>query len=646
MNPPIVLVGFMGSGKTTVGRLLAESGLARGFIDLDDLVARREGHPPGELIRSRGEAAFRAAELRALRQALAARNTVMAAGGGVVATPLARRALAREAGVVVWLRVSAGEAARRVNQPKAAAGQPTGRLPDRPLFPGDRESLDRLLAEREPWYAEVATLVVDTDSRSPAEVAALVAASSALIPAAGQAARSPRPPHAAARPPRPPHAAGRGSASDSKAPPLVLAGGPAGHGPVLVGHDLLGRLPRLPGFPPDVDGPVFLIADALAASLHGEKVERVLAAAGLSPVVYSLAAAEEAKTPAGLAGLWRSMARAGVSRGGLVVSLGGGATSDLAGFAAATFARGLRVVHLPTTILGQVDAAVGGKTAVNLPEGKNLAGVVHFPALTVVDLDTCLTLPEGLAREGLVEAGKTLLVTGVPLPRLRRLVAGALADLAGGRAASLARLVAAAIRAKLRVVRDDPFDRGLRQSLNLGHTFGHALEAASGFGRVRHGLAVGVGILAAVKLSELRGLLGAETAGDITSLFVGLLRPRGDLLDPGGGLLRPSGAAARLPGLPPANLDPEEVAARARTDKKKQAGRLVYILLADDGPPAVRPVPVADVSPSDAAEALAWAMQAVRGPASPGSLRGQDAPGPLRGLAGEGPRAPQGGQTE
>lgn len=579
MSAPIVLVGFMAAGKTTVGRLLAAR-LGWAYLDLDELITFDAGRAPAELIAARGEVAFRRVETAALARALQTRNTVLATGGGAVLSPRNRRLLARAAGRVVWLKVSAEEAWRR------AKGQ-VGPGAARPVLPPSLDQVLELLAAREPSYAAAATEVRDTDGVEPAAVAAAIAAPITAPIAAPIAAATPPP--------------------DTRAE--VLGGGPEGHGPVLVGSGLLGRLAQSQDFPRDVSGPVLLLCDPLAGALYGERVTQSLTAEGLDVRRVVLPSGEKAKTASGLARLWEAMADARLERSGLVVSLGGGATTDAVGFAASTYMRGVRVVHLPTTLLAQVDAAVGGKTAVNLPQGKNLAGTFHFPRLVVADVDVCRTLGPALVAEGLVELFKTMLVTGTAIAVLR----GRLAEPPEG--GVLAALVADAVRAKLALTRSDPFDRGARAALNLGHTFGHGLEAEAGFGRIRHGLAVAVGFLAACRLSALAGRLPEGLAEPASALALELIS------------LFPAEARRSLRG-----LDPGRVLAHLELDKKKARSGVVYILLqaagvtgspgggmagpsggstaGGPGAGALEPVAAGGIDPALAGEALAWALLA------------------------------------
>jgi shikimate kinase/3-dehydroquinate synthase len=240
---------------------------------------------------------------------------------------------------------------------------------------------------------------------------------------------------------------------------------------VYVGIGALGSLGELvPG-----DGPVALIADAHVAGIHGADAQ--LALGGRVTSTHEVAG----KSSADLEGLWRSLR---LDRGGTIVALGGGTTTDLAGFAAATYMRGVDWVAVPTTLVGQVDAAIGGKTAIDLPEAKNLVGAFHWPARTVIDPALLATLPEEERRNGLAEVVKTGLLAGEPLWDLPE-----------------PELVRRSAAFKAALCLRDPEDRGPRHALNLGHTFAHALEAASGY-ELPHGRAVALGLLAALRLSD------------------------------------------------------------------------------------------------------------------------------------------------
>jgi 3-dehydroquinate synthetase/shikimate kinase len=257
-------------------------------------------------------------------------------------------------------------------------------------------------------------------------------------------------------------------------------------------HVGLGALDRLEELVPG-DGPVALVADAHVAGIHGADAQ--LALGGRLAAALEVPPGEEAKAPSVLERLWQELP---IGRDGTVVALGGGTATDVAGFAAAVYMRGVPWVPVPTTLVGQVDAAIGGKTAIDLPQGKNLVGAFHWPVRTVIDPALLATLPEKERRNGLAEVVKTGLLAGEPLWELPD-----------------AEQVRRCAAFKAAVCLRDPEDRGERQILNLGHTFAHALEAAAGYS-LSHGEAVALGLTAALELSGLR---------DEAALVARLLRP-------------------------------------------------------------------------------------------------------------------------
>jgi 3-dehydroquinate synthetase/shikimate kinase len=273
-------------------------------------------------------------------------------------------------------------------------------------------------------------------------------------------------------------------ANASDADDIVLAAGGVRVHPGALG--LLGSL--TPG-----DGAVALVADPHVAGIHGAAAQVGLGQRLRS--VHEVPQGEAAKTVATAERLWNELK---LSRDDGIVALGGGCTTDVAGFVAATYLRGVGWTAVPTTLVGQVDAAIGGKTAIDLPHGKNLVGAFHWPKRVVIDPETLETLPEEERREGMAEVVKTGLLVGEPLWELQQ-----------------AELVRRCAAFKTAVCLRDPLERGERAMLNLGHTFAHALEAAAGFEALKHGSAVALGLLAALRLS-----------GRPTDVVDELLRPK------------------------------------------------------------------------------------------------------------------------
>ena len=232
--------------------------------------------------------------------------------------------------------------------------------------------------------------------------------------------------------------------------------------------------------------PFMIISDSNVAPLHAEQL-----GAALDAGLIQFPAGEENKNLATLERVYHRLAEANMERSGTIIALGGGVVGDLAGLAAATFMRGLRWVNIPTSTLAMVDASIGGKVAIDLPQGKNLVGAFHQPSLVIADVDTLKTLPAVEYRSGLVEAIKAAIIgdellfhwfeQGGPLPSIRWLQR--------------------AISVKVEIVEQDPFERNIRAQLNLGHTAGHGLEAASGY-RLRHGEAIALGLLIEARIAE------------------------------------------------------------------------------------------------------------------------------------------------
>jgi shikimate kinase/3-dehydroquinate synthase len=309
---------------------------------------------------------------------------------------------------------------------------------------------------------------------------------------------------------------------------LLWARSASGDYPVLVGAGLLEG-----GWWP-LSGGRYAVSDTTVFPLHGRLVEPLAASVLVEP-------GEGSKTLAAAERVWRELAGAGMTRGDHVVALGGGVVGDLAGFCAATYQRGVDVVQVPTTLVAQVDSAYGGKTGIDLPEAKNYVGAYHQPAAVLADPAMLATLPPEELAAGYVEVVKTALIAGGELwERVR-----------AGRAIAEPDVVLACARTKLAVVAADERDAGPRQALNLGHTVGHAIEAVTGYARYRHGEAVALGLLAALRLSGLDELR-AEVAE----------------------LLAAQGLSLRLEG-----ADPEAVVAAVERDKKRVAGGPVPFVL-------------------------------------------------------------------
>jgi 3-dehydroquinate synthetase/shikimate kinase len=442
-----VLIGFMGAGKSTVAGELAHA-LGSRSLDSDALLEERHGRTIAEQF-DEGESAFRAREEELVCELLegAQPGSVIALGGGSVLSERVRGALAGH--VVVLLDVELQEAWERVSS-HGSSERPLGR---------DREAFGALHDERRAVYEQLA------DAYLPAL-------------ALGTAPRTLR-----------------GLRALAAAPPgtrMLWARSASGDYPVLVGRGLVSAAGQGgPPWPLDRSSSrAFCVSDHTVAALYADGLGELAGRIAIVP-------GEGQKTLAGAERIWQAMIAAGVTRADHVVALGGGVVGDLAGFCAATYQRGVPVVQVPTTLLAQVDSAYGGKTGVDLPQAKNYIGAYHQPAGVLVDPDTLKTLPAAELASGWVEVLKTALIAGGRL--WDSVAAGAEVDQS---------TILQCARTKLAVVAADERDGGRRQVLNLGHTIGHAIETATGYVRYRHGEAVGLGLLAALRLSGQDGLRG------------------------------------------------------------------------------------------------------------------------------------------
>ena len=327
---------------------------------------------------------------------------------------------------------------------------------------------------------------------------------------------------------------------------------PGGQYDVIVGIDLLSQVRQLVG----IESPLVVVTDSEVGPLY---------AGALAAPVITIPAGEHHKNLDTVSAIYDQMLALGVDRQATIVALGGGVVGDVAGFVAATYMRGLHFVQCPTTLLAMVDASVGGKTGVYLHQGKNLVGAFKQPLAVIADLTTLQSLPAAEFAAGMAEVVKHGLIVGGNL--WGRLARGEGRGARGGRSrimyhasSNLESLVVEAIEVKRDVVESDPYEQGRRAILNLGHTFGHAIEQVSGY-RVRHGEAVAMGLVAAANLSSRLECCPLALQGQIEAVL----------------------QAVPLPVRIPAELDMEQVYVAMGSDKKKAAGKLRFVLLRDVG---------------------------------------------------------------
>jgi 3-dehydroquinate synthase len=520
----IILTGLSGAGKSTIGRHVALA-LHWEFVDTDDLLSRRAGMPVGQVLTTYGEQRFRQLESEVLHEALAGERVVLATGGGIV-TGAANRALLQEQGLTIYLCTSVATAWQRVQQHMRTEGAQTAR----PLLagPDGQQRLSELLAARAAWY-EQAHITITTDESSPAEVAQQVVV---------QALTS-----------------GHLLAPDPARTSLTLRLA----GTVSQAVIEWGSLCQLPAAlqAMNLQGRIFVVSDSAVGALYGAAITRGLTTAGLQAHLFTVPAGESSKSFVCLQQIIDWLVEHRAERSEPLVALGGGVVGDLAGFVASCYQRGVPLIQIPTTLLAQVDSAIGGKTGINHTQGKNLIGAFYQPGLIFVDPATLLTLPERVYREGWAEIVKYGVILDADLFAL---LEASLPEIERRDSDLLTRVVARCIRLKMDVVQGDERDSGLRNILNYGHTFGHALEATTAYGAWLHGEAVSLGMEVAGRIALACGLWSADDLQRQHTLLQALGLP-----------VEYSGSAS------------EALLETMQRDKKVRAGRTRWILPARIG---------------------------------------------------------------
>lgn len=524
MQRPLLLTGFMATGKSTVGRRLAEL-TSRPFVDLDASIEAEQGRIISALFSERGESAFRALERETLERLLSERAKeapVVALGGGaLLERPFRVEVLSRA--VVVTLTASADEILRRLEaEPGAREKRPL--LTDR----DPRARIAELLAVRQTSYQESHGSVA-CDGRTIESIAEDVRAiwsRNAVAVAAGAASYS-----------------------------------------VVIGSEFVEReLGRLLGKPSGT----LLVSDTTVEPLHGGPALAALSGLGARTSEVLLPPGEQHKTLEGLQAIFHGAAGLGLDRQGVLVGLGGGVVTDMTGFAAATWMRGIRWIGIPTTLLAMVDASVGGKTAVDFHEAKNAVGAFWQPSGVICDVSVLATETERMFRGALSEVIKTALIGD---PELFTLLEAQTAALLRRDVQLLAEVVDRCVRVKARVVSLDEREQGIRAWLNLGHTIGHALESAGGYAALTHGEAISLGLIAALRLGERLGHTPRDLTARVTRLLVELGLPHE--------LGRPQ---------------LERATSLLRLDKKRARDAVKFVFAEDVGRVSTTSLPLADLA--------------------------------------------------
>jgi shikimate kinase / 3-dehydroquinate synthase len=532
-NDNIFLVGLMGAGKTTIGRLLARK-LGKRFVDSDHEIEARTGASIPWIFEIEGEASFRRREADMIRELAGQHGLVLATGGGAV-LDAGTRALLAERGTVIYLRAGINSILQRTSHDR-----------NRPLLqtPNPRGKLEELTAQREPLYREVADLVIDTGRPNVQSMVHAILEQIAALDAA----------RARQRPATPMNQQTRMT--------IDVALGSRSY-PIEIGRGLLDDpqlLARHVG-----NGKVAIVTNTTVAPLYLARVAAPLRAAGREVVEIVLPDGEEHKHWATLNLVFDALLANKCDRKTTVVALGGGVIGDMAGFAAATYMRGVRFVQVPTTLLAQVDSSVGGKTGINHPLGKNMIGAFYQPRAVLADVATLDTLAPRELSAGLAEVIKHGAILDAAFFSW---IEQHIGQLVARDPQALAHAIARSCEIKAEVVRQDERESGLRAVLNFGHTFGHAIESGLGYGNWLHGEAVGCGMVMAADLSQRMGLIDGAAVERVRALV----------------------KAAGLPVVAP-DLGAERWIELMEVDKKNEGGTIKFILLKPLGSPSITGVP-------------------------------------------------------
>ena len=535
----------MGSGKTTVGRALAKR-LNKRFFDSDHEIEARTGASIPLIFEIEGEASFRQREADMIRDLTACEGVVLATGGGSILNPQSRAYL-KSRGLVIYLRAGVSSILQRTghdkNRPLLQTADPRGRL-------------EELSAQREPYYQEVADIIIETGRPNVQYLVQTIIAYLEKLPENPLGVRL----SDADNPPMNQTA----QTAQTVAEPITLQVdlGERSY-PISIGQSLLAHGK--------------LVADAVSGERAAVVTNTVVGPLYLDALVQSLRAAdkrvteivlpdgEEEKTWENLQRIYDGLLRDQCDRKTTVIALGGGVVGDMAGFAAATYMRGVPFVQVPTTLLAQVDSSVGGKTGINHPLGKNMIGAFYQPRAVVADTATLATLPPRELSAGLAEVIKHGAIIDAPFfdwieANIGRLMARD--------PEALAYAIRRSCEIKADVVRQDEREGGLRAILNFGHTFGHAIESGMGYGQWLHGEAVGCGMVMAADLSQRLGLIDAAERERVAALV----------------------RAAGLPDVAP-DLGAERWLELMQVDKKNEGGQIRFILLKPLGAPLITTVP-------------------------------------------------------
>jgi shikimate kinase/3-dehydroquinate synthase len=508
----IFLTGLSGSGKSTAGRYLAQR-LRRPLFDIDALIEQEYGARISTIFMRHGEDYFRDLESRVLAHTIQqTEQAIIVTGGGIVVRAENRARMAKH-GVRIYMQVDPRISLERLLA-QYAREQAQGKMPElRPLLagPDPLTNLQELLAIREAWYLE-AEYTCSTNEKQVEHVAQEIID---MVTESTPNERAATGEHV--------ESVEQAESGEAGAPIIRSVQVGAGYDTVVE----WGGLVHLADYLQQLQLPprIFLITDSNIHDLYIPALVQKLSAAQFEPQVYTVPAGEASKSQEQVNAIYDWLIEQHAERREALIALGGGVIGDLVGYVAATYLRGVPLIQIPTSLLAQVDSAIGGKTGINHPRGKNLIGAFYHPRLVLADPSVLLSLPTRSRTEGWAEIVKYGIILDAKLFALLEAHADALREFSHAPKALLCHIIARCIALKAEVIEEDEREQGRRAILNYGHTVGHALENASGYGEWLHGEAVSVGMVVAARLALEAGLFSPEDAGRQNRLLTALGLP-------------------------------------------------------------------------------------------------------------------------
>lgn len=544
MQQNIFLVGLMGSGKTTVGRLLAKK-LGMRFVDSDHEIEARTGATVSWIFEIEGEDSFRRREVETIDDLTSQKGVVLATGGGAVVHPENRKNL-KARGTVIYLRASVNNILQRTMHDKS-----------RPLLQTEnrRQKIEELARQREKFYSEVADIIIDTGRPNVHAMVQTIM---------NQLANPDRKKNSFDRQKkRPLNRNDKNNMNTStNSAHLKVDLGERSY-PIEIGTGLLKDVKLLSR---TIKGKrLAIITNDVVAPLYLDKLTASLKEAGKEVISIVLPDGEQEKNWESLMKIFDFLMENKCDRKTTLLALGGGVIGDMTGYAAASFMRGVPFVQVPTTLLAEVDSSVGGKTGINHPLGKNMIGAFYQPEAVLADTSTLNTLPDKELSAGLAEVIKYGPIIDA---KFFDWIERNIEKLLGRDSVALAYAIKRSCEIKADIVRQDERESGIRALLNFGHTFGHAIEAGLGYGKWLHGEAVGCGMVMAADLSCRMGLLDEVSRDRIKNLV----------------------EKAGLPTVAP-DLGNDRWIGLMEVDKKNVGGEIQFVLLKSMGSAFVTRVP-------------------------------------------------------